>query len=234
MIMISFKKVNKEYVVIGSALLLVVAVIYYAWHRDTEKEAMLQKSIVMSQQDAQDKNVLQNKLELNKQNSEMLASFVSRAQTGKVQPVTHFAVQAPSLSQAAEEVANRINGRDPTLPPVALEKTDNTIVTTEKLNEEQQAAAKKVNEKNIGTDKPKVNEEYGVGVYKNNNYRNWEWSLGYGQQGREKYIPVGLQRNYSKDKAIAVEVHLDTSEMKKVTGWEVRQVWKMDKLLLVF
>ncbi len=131
-------------------------------------------------------------------------------------------------------MADRINGWDPTLPPVALEKTDNTIITTERLNEEQQAAARKGNEKNVGTDKQKVNEEYGVGVYKNNNYRNWEWSVGYGQQSGEGYIPIGLQRNYSKDKAVVVEVHLDTGRIKSVTGWEVKQVWKIDKLFLLF
>jgi len=234
MIMISFNKVNKEYVVIGIALLIVVAVVCFAWYRDAEKEAMLQKAIVMSQQDAQDKNLLQNNLDVSKQNAEMLASFVSQAQAGKVQPVAHFMVQAPSLAQAGEQVVNRINGRDPTLPAVTLEKTDNTVVTTEKLNEEQQAAARQVNEKNIGTDKPKINEEYGVGVYKNNNYRNWEWSIGYGQQNGERYIPIGLQRNYSKDKAVVVEVHLDTGKIKNVTGWEVKQVWKTDKLFLIF
>ena len=76
--------------------------------------------------------------------------------------------------QGAEQVADRINGRDPTLPSIALENTDNTIVTTEKLNEQQRATARRVNEKNVGTDKPKINEEYSVGVYKNNNYRNWD------------------------------------------------------------
>ena len=228
--MIDIKKMSNKYVLIGIVLLVVVGLLYFAWHKDAEKEAKLQKAIVMSQQDAQDKNVLQNKLDLSKQNAEMLASFVSRAQVGEVQPVAHFTVEAPSLPQAAEQVADRINGRDPTLPSVVLEKTDNTIVTTENLNEQQQAAARKVNEKNVGTDKPKLNEEYGVGVYKNNNYRNWEWSVGYGQQNGEGYIPVGLQRNYSKDKAIEAEVHLDPGKLKNTTGWEVKYVLKTDKL----
>jgi hypothetical protein len=232
--MFSFEKVNREYVALGIGVLVIVIVVCFAWQKDHEKEARLQKAIVMSQQDAQDKNVLQNKLELSKQNAEMLDDFISRVQVGGVQPVAHFTVQAPSVEQAGEEVTSRINGRDLALPSVALEKTDNTIVTTEKLNEQQQAAARKVNEKNAGTDKPKMNEEYGVGVYKNNNYRNWEWSVGYGRDNGEGYIPIGLQRNYSKDTAIAVEVHLDADRMKSVTGWEVRQVWKTDKLFLLF
>lgn len=228
--MFSFEKVNREYVTIGIGALVIMIVVCFIWHKDREKEARLQKVVVMSQQDAQDKNILQNKLEMSKQNAEMLADFISRVQVGEVQPVAHFTVQAPSVGQAREEVANRINGRDKTLPAVALEKTDNTIVTTGKLNEQQQAAAHKVNEKNVGTDKPRMNEEYGVGVYKNNNYRNWEWSVGYGRENGAGYIPIGLQRNYCKDKAIAMEVHLDADRMKSFTGWEVRQVWKTDKL----
>ena len=125
----------------------------------------------MSQQDAQDKNALQNKLDISKQNAELLANFIAQAQVGEVEPKVRFTVQAPSLPEAAEQVADRINGRDPTLPSVVLAKTDNTIVIAEKLNEQQQAADRKVNEKNVGTDKPKINEEYGVGVYKNNNYQ---------------------------------------------------------------
>ena len=228
--MIDIKKISNKYVLIGIVLLVVVGMLYFFWHKDAENEARLQKAIVMSQQDAQDKNVLRNKLEVSKQNAEMLASFISRAKVGEVQSVARFNIQAPSVTQAAEQVADRINGRDPTLPPVALEKTDNTIVTTEKLNEQQQAAARNVNEKNVGTDKPKVNEEYEVGVYKNNNYRNWEWSAGYGQQNGEGYIPIGLQRNYSKDKAIEAEVHLDPGKSRNITGWEVKYVFKTDKL----
>ena len=232
--MVDIKKISNKYVVIGIVLVVVGGLLYFAWHKDVEKEEKLQKAIVMSQQDAQDKNALQNKLDISKQNAELLANFIAQAQVGEVEPKVRFTVQAPSLPEAAEQVADRINGRDPTLPSVVLAKTDNTIVIAEKLNEQQQAADRKVNEKNVGTDKPKINEEYGVGVYKNNNYRNWEWSVGYGQQNGEGYIPIGLQRNYSKDKAVETEVHLDPGKSRSVTGWEVKQVWKTDKLFLIF
>lgn len=228
--MIDIEKISNKYVLIGIVLLVVGGLLYFAWHKDVEKEEKLQKAIVMSQRDAQDKNVLQNKLDISKQNAELLASFIAQAQVGEVKPKARFTVQAPSLPEAAEQVADRINGRDPTLPSVVLAKTDNTIVTTEKLNEQRQAIARKVNDKNMGTDKPKVNEEYGVGVYKNNNYRNWEWSVGYGQQNGVVYIPVGLQRNYCKDKAVTAEVHLDPGKSKNITGWEVKCVLKTDKL----
>jgi len=144
----------------------------------------------------------------------MLAKFVADAQAGRVQPINNFTVQAPTVQVAAQQVADRINAKDPTLPPQAIEKTDNTIVTP-----------------NINKT-PRAN--YDFAVFKNNNYRNWEWSAGYGVQDGNKYVPIGLQRNYSKDKAIEAEIHLDADNPKKVNGWEVKQVWKTDKLFILF
>jgi len=188
----------------------------------------------LTEQQAQDANVLQNELKISKQNAEMFAEFAAHAQAGQVEPVTNFIVQAPDVNAAAQQVAGRINAKDPTLPPSALEKTDNTVVTTHELTPTQADKAKKDNEANKGTDKPKINEQFGVDVFKNNNYRNWEWSVGYGQHHGDGYIPVGLQRNYSKDKALSGEIHLDPSDIKKVTGGEVKQVWKTDKLFVLF
>lgn len=70
---------------------------------------------VLSEQQAQDKNVLQNRLNLSNQNAEMLANSINKAQTGQVQPINHFAVQAPTVQVAAEDVTKRINDKDPTL-----------------------------------------------------------------------------------------------------------------------
>ncbi|MCC5468717.1 hypothetical protein, partial [Pelosinus baikalensis] len=171
---------------------------YFAWQKHTDTEAKLQQAIVLSQQQAQDKNVLQNKLDLSNQNAEMLANFINKAQTGQVQPINHFTVQAPTVQVAAEDIAKRINDKDPTLPPAAIEKTDNTIVTT-------------------NTNKtPQAN--YDVAVFKNNNYRSWEWSAGYGQHGSDQYIPVELQRNFSKDAAISYEHHFGGNS----SGWEIK------------
>jgi len=52
----------------------------------------LQQAILFTEQQAQDKNILQNKLGLSKQNAEMLASFIKQAQTRQVQPVNYFIV----------------------------------------------------------------------------------------------------------------------------------------------
>jgi len=201
-------------ITLALSVLVACAVINHAWQKHADSESRLQQATVLTQQQAQDKNVLQNKLDMSKQNAEMLAEFAKKALEGQAQPINHFTVQAPSLPVATQQVADRIKAKDPTLPPQALAKTDNTIVTP-------------------NTNKtPQAN--YNVAVFKNNNYRNWEWSVGYGWQDGSRYIPVGLQRNYSKDKAIEAEVHLDSDNIKKVNGAEIKHVWKTDKLFFFF
>jgi hypothetical protein len=191
-------------------VLTICAAGFFTWQKHADTEAKLQQAIVLSEQQAQDKNVLQNKLDLSNQNAEMLASFINKAQTGQVQPAVTFTVQAPSLPVAAEQVADRINTNDQTLPPQALEKTDRTIIVP---NENKTPAS-----------------NYDVGVFKVNNYRNWEWSAGYGQHGGDRYIPVELQRNFGKDAAVSYEHHFGGNS----SGWEVKYTRKMDKLFIIF
>lgn len=113
-------------------------------------------------------------------------------------------MQAPSLPQAATQVQERIIKNDATLPPAALEKTDRTVVTPN-------------------------TKDFKVDVYKYNGYRNWEWSAGYGQHGGDRYVPVEVQRNFSKDAAISYEHHFGGKP-----GWEVKYTRKTDKLLFLF
>jgi len=183
---------------------------YLVWQKHLDTTEKLEQATVLTEQLAQDKNVLQNKLEMSKQNSEILASFIKQVQMGQVQPVNYFTVEAPTLPLAAEKVAERINANDPTLPPQALEKTDRTVVV------------------------PNANKtpasNYDVGVFKVNMYRNWEWSVGVGQHGGDRYVPVELQRNFSKDAAVGVEWHIGGREK----GFEVKYIRKTDKLFLLF
>lgn len=197
-------------IVLILGMLGVCAATYHTWQKNTDAEYRLQQATVLSQQDAQDKNVLQNKLDMSNQNAEILANFIKQAQTGQVQPINHFTVQAPSVQVAADQVAQRIDSKDPTLPPQALEKTDNTIVTPN-INKTSQA-------------------NYDVAVFKNNNYRNWEWSAGIGVHGGDRYVPIELQRNFSKDAAVSVEYHAGGREK----GYEIKYTRKTDKLFLLF
>ncbi len=189
-----------------------------------------QKAVVLSEQQAANANVLQNMFDMNKQNAAMLAAFVAQAQQGKVQPLTNFTVTAATPSEAASQVAEKINRQDPTLPPEALEKTDNTIVTTQTLTDAEKLAIQKANAEKAAAGQPTTNEEYGVSVYKNNNYRNWYVGTGIGWHDGQVYMPVSLQRNFSKDAALEWEAHLDGD--MNVNGGEIKYKRAVNKLFL--
>lgn len=120
-------------------------------------------------------------------------------------PVASFSVNAPSLEVATEQVAERINKQDATLPPAALEKTDRTAVV-------------------------KNDTAYKVDVLKINLDKAWELSAGVGSHRGDAYIPVGVQRNYAPNKAVAAEVHLVPEDLVKgkikTSGWEIKHVWR--------
>ena len=120
-------------------------------------------------------------------------------------PVASFTISAPTLEVAAEQVAERINKQDTTLPPAALEKTDRTAVV-------------------------KNDSEYKVDVLKINLDKAWELSAGGGSHRGDSYIPLGVQRNYAPHKAVAAEVHLVPEDLAKgkikASGWEVKHVWR--------
>lgn len=211
-------------------IVVIACILGYIIHRNSVAESKLQQAAIMSLQQVQDANVLQNKLDMSRQNADMLVSFAKKVQAGQMQPVTHFSVQAPNVQQAAEQVADRMNHQDPTLPRAILEKTDNTIVTAGELNEKNKNEVKKMNIINKESDKTPIDVEYGIFVYKNNNYRNWEWSIGYGQHGGDRYVPIELQRNFGKDAAVSFEYHFKGN----TPGCEVKYTRKIDKLFYLF
>ena len=118
-------------------------------------------------------------------------------------PATNFTVNAPSLEVASKQVVERINKQDTTLPPATLEKSDRTAVV-------------------------KNDTEYKVDVLKINLDKTWELSTGLGFHRGDAYIPLGVQRNYAPNKAVAAEVHLVPEDLAKgkikTSGWEVKYV----------
>ena len=198
----------------GGVILLVLALIcglVWLWQKNNANEEALQKAAVMTAAQAANSDYLQNELKISKQNADMMAAAVQAAKAGNLAPAVTFVQTAPTVDQAAGSVAQRINEGDKTLPSMALEKTDRTaVVPQEVVNKD-------------GT------KEWKVDVMKVNLYRNWEWSAGYGRHGGDSYIPIGLQRNYSKDKALAAEYHVGGK-----SGYEIKYVVKTDKLFGLF
>lgn len=189
---------------------LIFIIVNYFYNRQEQAEQKLQQAITLSEQQVTNINVLQNELKISKQNAELLASAIQKAQTNQVQPNTYITVQAPTIAQAATDVKERIDKKDTTLPPAALENTDRTVVAPQPDN-----------------------EEYAVGVYKINTYRNWYVGAGIGVHNNDWYVPVSLQRNYAKDKAVELQLHLDPRD-KSIDGGQIMYKRSMNKLFYWF
>lgn len=56
--------------------------------------------------------------------------------------------------------------------------------------------------------------------------KNWEVGTGIGINKGALYLPIEVQRNYAKNKAVSLEVHLEAEQMKpRVTGGELKHKW---------
>lgn len=148
----------------------------------------------------QNVNDLQNDLDISEPVAEQLKDAIAKAQSNTVQPQISFTVQAPTPTTAVNDVAQRIDDNDTSLPPATLENTDKTVVA----------------------DQPD-NQDYQVGVYKINLKKNYYIGTGVGVNDGKVYVPVSIQRNYDKVHAISVQTNIDTQG--KVNGGQV--MWQV-------
>ena len=196
-------KQNKWLIMLVVFFLLISAMLFWLWQRSQQAEEKYRQAVVLQQEQLEQVQELGKALHISQMNAKELQAAYDELKTKP--PVASFTVKAPSLEAAAEQVAERINKQDATLPPAALEKTDRTAVV-------------------------KNDTDYKVDVLKINLDTSWELSAGVGSHCGDAYIPLGVQRNYASHKAVAAEVHLVPEELArgkiKTSGWEVKHVWR--------
>ena len=196
-------KQNKWMFMLAVFFLLISAMLFWFWQRTQKAEEQYRQAVVLQQEQLEQTHELGKALHISQMNAKELQAAYDALKDKP--PVASFTVSAPSLEVATEQVAERINKQDATLPPAALEKTDRTAVV-------------------------KNDNEYKVDVLKINLDKSWELSTGVGSHQGDVYLPIGLQRNYAPNKAVAAEVHLVPEELArgkiKTSGWEVRHVWR--------
>ena len=196
-------KQNKWLIMLAATFLLICAMLFWLWQRTQQAEDKYRQAAVLQQEQLEQVQELGKALHISQINAKELQAAYDEL---KAKPsVASFTVNAPSLEVAVEQVAERIDKQDVTLPPAALEKTDRTAVV-------------------------KNDNEYKVDVLKINLDKAWELSAGVGSHCGDAYIPLGVQRNYDPYKAVAAEVHLVPEELArgkiKTSGWEVGHVWR--------
>lgn len=196
-------KQSKWMLMLAVFFLLISAMLFWFWQRTQQAEEKYRQAVVLQQEQLEQAQELGKALHISQMNAKELQAVYDALKAKP--PVASFTVNAPSLEVAAEQVAERINKQDTTLSPAALEKTDRTAVV-------------------------KNDTEYKVDVLKINLDKAWEISAGVGNHRGDSYIPLGVQRNYAPNKAVAAEVHLGPEDLAKgkikASGWEVKHVWR--------
>lgn len=162
-----WQKILLSAVIVGGVILI------YRYHINTQEQ--LEKAKILSEKQTTDIQILQNKLEINKQQANNLAKEINKAQNDKMQPVAHITVEAPNIDTAAKYVTEKINDKDETMPPQALEKTDRTVVAPQPENKTYPVGVYKINLEK----KHKI--KAGATVINNKPY----WSIGYQQNKTE-------------------------------------------------
>ena len=196
-------KQKKWLIILVVFFILISATLFWLWQRTQQAEEKYRQAVVLQQEQLEQDQLLRRALNISQMNAKELQVAYDELKTKP--PAATFTVTAPSLEVAAEQVVERINKQDATLPPAALEKTDRTAVV-------------------------KNDSEYKVDVLKINLDKAWEVSAGVGSRRGDAYMPLGVQRNYAPHKAVAAEVHLVPEELVrgkiKASGWEVKHVWR--------
>ena len=196
-------KQSKWMLMLAVFFLLISAMLFWLWQRTQQAEEKYRQAVVLQQEQLEQAQELGKALHISQMNAKELQAAYDELKAKP--PVASFTVRAPSLEVATEQVAERINKQDTTLPPAALEKSDRTAVV-------------------------KNDTAYKVDVLKINLDKAWELSAGVGSHRGDAYIPVEVQRNYAPHKAVAAEVHLVPEDLAKgkikASGWEVKHVWR--------
>lgn len=192
---------NKWMMLLVVSFLIICTILYWFWQRTQQAENQCRHALVLKKEELEQEQILRRALNISQMNAKELQVAYDALKTEP--PATNFTVNAPSLEVASKQVVERINKQDTTLPPATLEKTDRTAVV-------------------------KNDTEYKVDVLKINLDKTWELSTGVGSHRGDAYMPLGVQRNYAPNKAMAAEVHLVPEDLTKgkikTSGWEVKYV----------
>ena len=109
--------------------LMLVGIAYAIGRHSAPGQTAAEKPAVMTQGETQDVTALRNQLDISRANAQALQKRLAEAQAGQRAPTVTYHVTAPTIERAAQVVEWQIKKDDPTLPRVAREKSDRTVVT---------------------------------------------------------------------------------------------------------
>lgn len=201
--MFEWIKTHIKDILIIIILLCVSVYLYYSINNQKRMEEELKQAQELTSEQAQSIEYLKNELNMKESDAKETVTIIKEAQNNQIPPTTSVTIQAPSPQGAVEKVTEDINNKEEYLPKEAVEDTDKTMVSEQPEN-----------------------EDYQVGVYKINTYRNWGVGTGIGTNNNDVYIPITVSRQYKKDKSIDFQVNLDPNNNNmKINGVQVVHKW---------
>lgn len=138
----NFIKTHKKAVVLSAVLAFILIVLMYLYLQNKKAVSEPVNAVKIESANIKDNDTLQKDLDVNKQEANDIIYKIDEIEQGKIEPVATTTIKSENLESATNEVVDKINNQDTSLPKEALEKTDKTIVT----------------------DSP--NQDYDIGVYK--------------------------------------------------------------------
>ena len=201
--MFEWIKIHIKDILIIIILLCVSVYLYYNTNNQKRMEEELKQAQELTSEQAQSIEYLKNELNMKESDAKETVTIIKEAQNNQIPPTTSVTIQAPSPQGAVEKVTEDINNKEEYLPKEAVEDTDKTMVSEQPEN-----------------------EDYQVGVYKINTYRNWGVGSGIGTNNNDVYIPITVSRQYKKDKSIDFQVNLEPNNNNiKLNGVQVLNKW---------
>lgn len=159
-------------------LVLIVGIAYAVGRHSASDQKAAEKPAILTQGQTQDAAALRAQLDISKSNAETLQRRLADVQAGQHVPAATYYVQASTAERAAKVVERQIKTDDPTLPRVAREKTDRTVVTP-------------ITKDKDGKDLPPAEQK--VDVYKINLNKAHKIKAGVTQIDTQTYWTAGLQ-----------------------------------------
>nr|WP_325191649.1 glycoprotease [uncultured Selenomonas sp.]DAS96878.1 MAG TPA: hypothetical protein [Caudoviricetes sp.] len=158
--------------------LLIIGIAYAVGRNSASEQTAAEKPTVLTQEQTQDAEALRAQLDISKSNAETLQRRLAAVQAGQRAPTVTYHVTAPTVERAAQVVERQIREDDPTLPRVAREKSDRTVVTP---------ITKDKDGKDLPADQQKVD------VYKINLNKAHKIKAGVTQIDTQTYWTAGVQ-----------------------------------------
>lgn len=150
----NFIKTHKKAVVLSAVLAFILIVLMYLYLQNKKAVSEPVNDVKIESANIKDNDTLQKDLDINKQEANDIIYKIDEIEQGKIEPVATTTIKSENLESATNEVVDKINNQDTSLPKEALEKTDKTIVT----------------------DNP--NQDYDIGVYKIDLEKDYKLKVG--------------------------------------------------------